>query len=226
MRYRRRRAAGAAMDWESVRGSAYMHSNAGGAGAIVNPPRTPSSSRSTRSRSNSTRTVPSPHTPQMAQYAVASGMLSPTRPSTAHSNISPRLMIQTAGHGSLESIPYEMVDSDDPFADPVAVARRRPIARASLSPTIRTSDMTLVEGGARGSLWQGSAAGSIDFGKGTSALKNVPEYSPVDAPARNSNPFLDPAPALMPAHLAAGNRLSNASSQPPPSPSSDAVSTP
>lgn len=86
---------------------------------------------------------------------------------------------------------------EDPFADPVAIARVREQHR-SLTPTIRESDVTLVD--------QAPLVNASTGGRPVSGFQTVPEDSVLD-------PFKDPAPQLFVSPSGARNRLSNVSSQ-------------
>lgn len=140
----------------------------------------------------------------MAQYAMNATMMSPTRPSTAHSNISPRLIIY-APTRSQDSDVFED-NSEDPFADPMEVARRLPPLRLSnASPTIRTSIATYLD---------------QPVGEDTAQAVTMQ----VDNRHLSVDPFQDPTAPLFPV-VGKRNRLSDLSSQAPPSPTSDVSST-
>lgn len=97
-------------------------------------------------------------------------------------------------------------NSDDPFADNVAAARRQSHERlTNVSPTIRASTVTYIDQPFRA---------------------DSPEMPPPASEARrlSLDPFMDPAAPLFPS-VGNRNRLSAVSSQVPPSPTSDASST-
>ena len=166
------------------------------------PPRTPRSGRSGRNLTPSTPQMAqrSPQTVQFATDAARSMTPSGVSPVTAHSNVSPRLLVHAPVDGShlLVDIDNDTLHADpfaDPFADPVAIARIREQHR-SLTPTIRESDATLVDLAPVNASVRASASG----------IQTVPEDSVLD-------PFKDPAPQLSVSPPGARNRLSNISSR-------------
>lgn len=115
-RWRRRRRSSNAVDWESIRASAYR---------------------------SSSPTLPSPSmpSPQMTQ-SISEATSVPYIP--RQMTVSPRLMVQTPPLSMSYMIGDEdnTVD-EDPFADPQSVARSR--TRFSASPTIRASEPVAAE---------------------------------------------------------------------------------
>lgn len=223
MRRRRR----AAIKFDSVRPSMFIRPR------TPTTPRTPKSPKTPRSITKSEMS--------MSQYA-HDMPLSPTSTS-GHShghghglgrrttNISPKLIVQVDAPpvvGSAHSYYLNQEEgSDDPFADPLAVARARPRARLSdLSPTIRVSDATLVgeprvlpgESGLKHSVTAGSG---LKTQAGVQMEQRAPPSQEINVPTA----FLTPPPALSPL-TGKTNRLSNQSVAAPPSPGSDSVSTP
>jgi hypothetical protein len=185
LRWRRRRGV-ASTDWESVHASTFAHDTSGGSGSARTVPRSPSAPEMSQRNGDTVQYAMNMHRPD-----------SPTGFSTmtAHADVSPRLMVSVPE--STLGLQGDLHFDNDPFADPVAVARVRP-ARRSITPTIRESDTTLVDQTFRRSSNRGSGLATV---KERSVLAEF-------------DPFRDPAPQLY-VSTTGRNRLSNISDQPP-----------
>lgn len=175
---RRRRKHAEPLDWEAVYTAGIFHSPRG--------PRSPPKRQGTSDTLTPAASPGASETSHRSQYARAQAA-SPT--GSARTNIS-RLLIVATSPRSEES--YHTAE-DDPFADPLAMARMRPQLPAP-SPTIRVSDATLVDPNTRLSTF-----------KHLDAPGHAPE--PGTMP---HNPLLMPPPALTPMG-GRTNRLSHGS---------------